>query len=165
MNRSTSQQMLWALAVVVLTAGVIVSVWSVLRLGRHTEKLRTYAGYSRRLSDMDRQASRSESAVRSFESLSDPHPIPIPDLLRSSLPGEKCETREQPSLSTIPGWTVRRVSVTFPEIDLGMLAAFIVNAESGRPPWQIRSLTLRSLSAAGGIGQATLILEALDRAP
>ncbi|TFH17042.1 MAG: hypothetical protein E4H02_03985 [Lentisphaerales bacterium] len=165
MNRSLSERVLWTLAAIALAAGVSVSVWSLFRLNGHADRLRTYVDYSRRLSDMSRQAGRSESAVRIFEGLADPHPIPIPDLLKQSLPGEKYETREQPSQSTIPGWTVRRVSVTFPEIDLDMLAAFIVNAESGRPPWQIRSFTLRALSTSGRTGQATLILEALDRTP
>lgn len=159
-----SIKMLPVAAMLAAAAGIIAFAVVALRVRGRWRIASQYAGYSARLADMEKAAERGAAAVRLFQELPDPRPVPVADLVRESLQGQKYDSFEQPQReTTVPGWALRQVEITFPEIELPRLAAFMARAEAQRPPWRVTAMTIRSLAQSGGIGHARLTLESLEK--
>lgn len=160
-----SRRPLWIAAAVTVIAGILLTAASAMRIRSSARTIREYAGYTAQLQEVSKSAWRGGSAIRVFEAMENPHPAPMADILKEVMPGQKYDAVEQPSQPTIPGWTVRRIQVSFVDVQLVKLGEFLSVAESRRPPWRMVSCRIRATSAAGGTGQATLILESMDKTP
>ena len=160
-----SKRSLWIAAAVAAVAGILLTFAAAMRIRTCARGIKDYAGYAAQLQEVGKSADRCESAIRVFEAMDNPHPVPMAELLKEVLPGQKYDTIEQPTQPTIRGWTVRRIQLSFSDVQLGRLGEFLSTAESRRPPWRMISCRIRATNASGGTGQATLILESLDKTP
>jgi len=161
---SANKRLLPAAAIVAAVIGIVATAIVSVRVMDRWKKIRQYADYSSRLADMERVAERGNDAVNLFREIPNPKPVSLADLLKETFPDQKYDSTEQPQReTTIPGWSLRQVEVSFPEIELTRLAVFMEKAESQRPPWRMESCTIRAVSQSGGIGYAKLVFNALEK--
>jgi len=146
-----------------LLSGVIIAINATFAVQDCSAKLRAYSTYSTSVRDLGKSAARSAAAVQLFEALPNTAPVPLAELLKQALVGLKYDTTEQPSQTTIAGWTVRKMEVAFPEAELARIGAFVIQAESQKPPWRLVSCKIRSSTPSGGSGFVSIGLEALEK--
>ena len=163
MNKDFSIRTVWIAAAVFVAIAVLLGIRTTASLREKAGRLNEYCKLSGKLDDLERKTERRTSSIRVYEGLQDPHPMPMAQLLANALPEEKYESRELQSAPTIPGWTLRRVEVSFQSMDLHKLAVLLVAAENCRPPWRVAELAITALGDNGRSGQVRLIAEALDK--
>lgn len=152
-----------AASVAVVVVAVVLTVNAVRTLGAAGIKLKEYVGYSEDVREEEKAAARSAAAVRMFAALPDPHPVPLAELLKRSLSGDKYEIVERSAEPTIEGWQSMRREVTLPEIQLARLGAFLTVVETQRPPWRLMSCRIVATGAQGGTGRVSLTFDALEK--
>lgn len=165
MSERRPEHFLWICALVALGAGCLLAVISAQRTADNGRLIKAQGDYMQQLARIRSRSARDDAAVRMFESLTNAHPLPIEQLLEKVLPGRNYESREPPPRKTLEGWTARQLEVTFGEIELTNLAAFVSHAESLRPPWRVTACTVQVAPRTQGMARAVLTLEALDKAP
>ena len=143
--------------------GLIMAVASLSGFHGTALRIRETADNMKKLIRLRDLAACDDAALRAFKELPSPHPAPIADLLKDALPGQKYDTREPQSRPTVEGWAVRRIEISFADIQLKSLAAFLSRAATQKPPWMLKSCTIRALDPAGNSAQVTVELEALDK--
>ena len=63
------------------------------------------------------------------------------------------------------GWVALTQQLTFNNVDIRSVMAFVESAERLRPPWRLTSCDVRASSSAAGRGQVVLRLSTVQRAP
>lgn len=163
MNRDSAIRSAWIGAACALALALALAVRTAATLGKEADRLAEYAKLAARLDDLEHKSELRLASIRVHEQLQNPHPLPVSQLLANALPDAQCETRELQSAPTIPGWTVRRVEVSFPSVDTARLAGLLVAAENCRPPWRVVELAITALGESGSSAQVRLVAEALDK--
>lgn len=128
-----------------------------------SRRLKEYVGYSAEVREEEKADANSAAAIRMFEELPDPHPVPLADLLKKSLAGDKYEIVERPVDTTIEGWQALRREVTLPEMQLARLGAFLGVVVTQRPPWCLVSCRITSTGPQGGTGRVSLTFDAMEK--
>jgi hypothetical protein len=63
------------------------------------------------------------------------------------------------------GWVKLTQRLTFNNVDIGSVMAFVESAERLRPPWRLMSCDIRASASSAGRGQVVLSLSTVQRAP
>lgn len=163
MTAPDSRHVLRWIAVAVILAAVVLAFRAVSTIMDCSVRLKEYVGYSIAVREEEKTDATSAAAIRMFEELPDPHPVPLADLLKKCLPGDKYEIVERPADPTVEGWQSMRREVTLPEIQLARLGAFLCVVETQRPPWRLMSCRIASTGPQGGTGRVSLIFDALEK--
>ena len=163
MNKDFSIRTVWIAAAVSVAAAVLLGIRTAASLREKTGRLNEYCKLAGKLDDLERKTERRTASIKAYEELKDPHPMPMAQLLVNALPEEKYETRELQSAPTIPGWTLRRVEVSFQSMELRKMAVLLAAAGNCRPPWRFAELAITALGDNGSSGQVRLVAEALDK--
>ncbi|MEI6808473.1 MAG: hypothetical protein WCN95_07100 [bacterium] len=154
----------WVSAVIIVIAVALAfnAVNTLLDLSR---RLKEYVGYSIDVREEEKADASSAAAIRMFEELPDPHPVPLADLLKKSFSGDKFEIVEKPADPTVEGWQTLRREVTLPEIQLARLGAFLGVVVTQRPPWRLVSCRIASSGPQGGTARVSLTFDAMEKTP
>lgn len=152
-----------AASAAVMVVAIALTLNAIGTLGNRFRTLEEFVGYSKEVREDEKAVERSVAAIRMFEALPDPHPVPLADLLKKSFAGDKYEIVERPAEPTIDGWQALRREVTLPEIQLAKLGEFLAVAETQRPPWRLVSCRIISTGAQGGAGRVSLTFDALEK--
>jgi hypothetical protein len=163
MKTQSTTGIYWMAAAVSVVMASIIAISSWIQIRESAEDLRTYAGYFSDLNDLQSAYRRQEAAVDAYEQLGVARATPLAELFKKTMPGIKYDTREIPTQAVLPGWTLRRISVSFPKFDLNNLSKFLSEAESQSPPWRITECTMTALSNDGSLGHARVFLQALEK--
>jgi hypothetical protein len=162
-DKDTLDRLLRFGAVITVSAGVLLMLTTLSTIRRNSQKLKTHAENIEKLQKLEHLSREARTAVRAFEQLPNPHPVPIRQLLRESIGDEKYNAQAPPPKSKIKGWLVQQMDISFTDIELSKVAAFLEKAEAQRPPWRLARCIVHSSSAAGGSGRVSFTLEALDK--
>ncbi|MEI6971746.1 MAG: hypothetical protein WCL44_09540 [bacterium] len=154
-----------SISIAVVIVAVALGFNTIRTLGTCSSKLKEYVSYAEEAGEAEKAAARSAAAVAMFDSLPDPRPVPLADLLKKSLSGDKYEIVERPAEPTIEGWQATRREVTLPEIQLARLGDFLAVVETQRPPWRLVSCKITPTGSQGGMGRVSLTLDALEKQP
>ena len=125
------------------------------------ELKRRAADYSKLL-DLSARQEKVAAAEKTFEQLNRKHPVPMNDLVQSSLPGIRADIRPRDPAMLADGWLLRGADVTLDDIALVTAARFLSDAAAGRPPWRA---TESAVTASGrpGTGRVSLSMEAVEK--
>jgi hypothetical protein len=127
-------------------------------------RLEMKVAWLRQLRDMERTASRCQEATDAFQGLATTRPPPLPALLKRHFPGAAtADVRETERIEAASGWTLRRNEVSLTDTPLDRVMAFLVDAESQRPPWRLVKCDIMAVPQVPGSGRVVLRLEALEK--
>jgi len=162
-NRDLLDRVLRVGAVLTMSAGILFMLTTLRTLRRNSDKLQTHAKHMKVLLELEQLSCDANTAVHTFEQLPNPHPVPIRQLLRDVVGDQDYSAQAPPPKPMIKGWLVRQMDISFTNIELGQMAAFLEKAEAQRPPWRLVRYVVHSSSEAGGKGRVSFSLEALDK--
>lgn len=148
----------------ILAAGLF---WTALNLLRADELRQRMAAKLETIKQLREFKAKQDSIEASFKALAALPANAAPSLAvlaSSTVTGLVAEVRELDSRSLGQGWTARRAEVSFPEVNLNLLAGFLGAAESQRPPWRLAECVITSSQKADGFGSAKLTMETVTRA-
>lgn len=163
MDRDMLDRLLRIGAIIAVSAGVLLMLTTLATLRANADRLKTHATNMKELQRLQQLSHGTRTAVGAFERLENPHPVPIRQLLRDSIGDEDYSSQAPPPRPKIKGWLVRQMDISFKDIELSKVAAFLERAEAQRPPWRLSRCVIHSSSASGGSGRVSFTLEALDK--
>jgi len=153
---------LWIAASLSLAAGLLLTVRSLSGLPRTTELLARKVADSRDLTELRLQADRYQVLLEHYSCLP-AMPTGFETLVRSTLPGAAMTTRATATLPSVPGWTVKKVSVDFTDITGEELGRMLEAGAAAQPPWSLVECTLFASPVAGRMAKASLVMETAGR--
>jgi hypothetical protein len=160
MNRET---IIASLAAVACALGVVLTADSVIQAPQFADVMkRKYADLDRLLS-LQRDRSRDLAAIDTFNQLPAKTPVPLADLVNTSLPGSRPAIHQRETRPAAAGWSVRSVEVSFDSVKLSDLARFLAKAEEARPPWRLAEFNATALEQSPASARISVVLEALEK--
>jgi hypothetical protein len=164
MNASRTRILLWALAFAMFIAGGIVWLRTTARLGQLSASMSRRIGEHAKLSAMKTEHLAMEQAWRA-ESRKATTTVPTPmDAAGALLGGIKPLTQNEQRTDLMGSWRLRRQELTFSEIPLIRLTAFVRALETNTPPWRLAQIDMTSSHKTGTAERVKMILEAVEPA-
>ena len=163
MKSPRSLLLLHSTAILVFLAGALFTILAFAGMpghaGRVNEKKKTLAA----LRELERERNLGRSAILAFESADSRAPAPMGALASSHLSGMNPEIRVRETIALPDGWSLSRLEIVCSDADLARLSAFLLAAESGRPPWKLTEFTVAASRKEGGHGRAAMTMESLAK--
>lgn len=153
----------YSAAILVFLAGAIFTILAFAGMPAHTERLNEKKKTLAALRELERERNHGRSAVLAFESADSRAPAPMGALASSRLSGMNPEIRVRETIALSDGWSLSRLEIVCSDADLARLPAFLLAAESGRPPWKLTEFTVAASRKEGGYGRATMAMESLAK--
>jgi len=163
MKRLTGKQTLWIAAFLILAIGLASTAGALRNLRGSRSRFAQTLRELQALQDIENGLSLYLGARAAFDALPQPKPSDPREILVRVLPGVRVDEAKEERLEAAPGWTLRRKEVVFGTASFPKVMEFVEAAESQRPPWRMIRCSLRATSPDGGIGQAAIVLEALEK--
>jgi hypothetical protein len=153
---------LWAAASLVVLVGIIASIKSVTGLSRQAEIWQQKSAARHELVNLLNLSKRHTAAVEAHKAWP-VSPVPLQDLISSTLPGivvSPLISTEQPSAEN---WTTRRISFSMTDVPGASLEKFFVAAATSRPPWSVEECTLIASTSSGRLAKVELVMTGVER--
>ena len=162
MSANRSHQLLTVGAVVILLAGVALSVRT---LGAYPAHVRHLDQKTSTLAELQRlkQTAGSDRALAAFAQLPSKRAADLTQLVAGIPALKRPDVRLKERRPLESGWTLLRADLSFKEILLSDLGRFIESAEQQRPPWRLAECVITATDRRAGTGNATLLMEALEQ--
>ena len=163
MKNATTVRTAGILGVVLCLAGVVLSA-DMLRT--FNDRLERMTLREQQMAELDRLAATSaelDGLLRAVEPYAESRAGALAALKERALPGEAGEVRERERVTLIDGWTGRQADVQLKNVPMGGVMRFVRMAERERLPWRLRSCTIRASRGRAGTGDATLVMETIER--
>ena len=151
------------MAALAVLASLVLTVRSLTGLRRTTELCQKTSADIGELTALRQRSQQLNAIVAARETMTEPS-IPISKLLQTALPVRTATSRELEPVSTVPGWTARRVSVVLTDVTGDELGNLFQEATRCQPPWAILDCTLFASPTPGRLTKAELTLGMVERA-
>ncbi len=170
-NRLYFIAVLWALGVVLVLAGLFLTIGAPGRLGRIAARLEEKRGYFEELRQLEQKIAPYLDAKAMIKGFEETEPVPLEDIA-----AQVVETDENPQVRSvgskeIDDWALIRKEVALNDLPVSEIFAAIAAAEiSGfragelyRPSWALVRCAISSPGARSGWGRASLVFETIVR--
>lgn len=156
----------WLGPALAIAAGIAAMLFSIQTLRDTPDRI---AQITRRHADWTRlhQASAQLAADRAaLDALTkNGGATPLADWLRSQHPNWTAEVREKEGERVTENWSLQRMQVTIPDVNLSELGATLDALAGLRPPWRAVEISISAAESGAGRGRASLLLEGLVNTP
>lgn len=113
---------------------------------------------------LERRHAAEQAWLDSLESGGGTAPVPLDALAARRFPDSAPSATVRSAVPAVPGWQRRETLLTLANVSFADLPGFCAEAASGRLPWRLRELELRTSENAGR-GDAVLLFETLEKSP
>jgi len=158
-----SVRMLSVAALVSLLFGVGTTYYAARKVPETMRHLRQKMDALAELQALAELARDDDSAKAAFDRLPKTRPVPLGELIETSLPDARPQVRQRQKREITDGWFALQVEVVLNEVSLAKLAPFLHRAETQRPPWRLEACSIVASKSGAGTGRVTLLMEALSK--
>jgi hypothetical protein len=162
-KNNTPLIILWSAAGLSLLAGLVLTLHSLNGIGRVREILLKKADDSRELAGLRTQANRHHALLTAYTQYP-ASPVPFETLVRTTLPAQSMRLVTTDVTPSASGWTAKKVTVEFNDIDGADLGKLFDAGAKANPPWTLLECTLFAAPAPGRVAKATLVFSTVERA-
>ncbi len=163
MNEGSKARTIGMVGVVMCLVGIALSVDMLRTFRSRVDRMQQKAQQVGELHRLRAQAAEMDGMLRAVEPYAGSSAGSLETLKDEALPGEAAEVRERERVTLTAGWTGRQADVQLKNVPIKGLMRFIRMAEEQRLPWRLRSCTIRAASDRRGTGDATLVMETIQR--
>ena len=154
--------LLWSLAGLSLATGILLTLRSVYAVPRTTELWERKAADIKALTVLQTRTARNRAILDGY-SRYPALPVGLETLTQTTLPGRTLTARTTESRPSVPGWSLRKVSVDLTDISGEDLGKWLAAGAQATPPWALVECTLTAASTPGRLAKATLVMETVER--
>ncbi|MBA4387190.1 MAG: hypothetical protein C0404_04355 [Verrucomicrobia bacterium] len=163
MTRNTSIKIIWAAACVFIVAGMALALQARSAIRTASDKIARRASDTKQVAAIEADLARCVQAQMLYGKLATKKADSFPELLKASFADQKTDDARDVRRDLIPGWYARQKELTWSDVQIGKVMEFAARAESMRPPWIMTKCQIRSSQTVAGMGQVTIVLEAVER--
>ncbi len=162
---------LWALGVVLVLAGLFMTMGTLAEVDNIAGWLEDKRGYVAELRQLEARIAPYLDSKDTMDGLEETKPVPLEDIVAQVTGADENPHIRLVSRTEIEGWTLIRKEVNLNELPVSeIFAAINAAANSGysgrelqRPAWVLVKCTISSIEARSGWCRAALIFETLSR--
>lgn len=154
---------LTSIAALLLAAAIIMTFQGVNRTLALSDAFEKKRAQRLELLALQARLARDQSAPAAFNALASHKPADPGILAADAMNGATPQRRELGFARLSDGWAARQVELSWAEIPLSKAWAFLVRAESGRPPWRLVEYRFTAEPGKPGSGHLAVVLEALEQ--
>ena len=163
MKKPAATTILYALAISLAAAALWLSAHNLANIPVRLAQLVRRHGDVLQLEGLVSKSEADRAAFAAVAATTNQPPDPE-GWIRLRLPGVELEVHDRETVALRPGWTVRRVDVLLPDIELATLGQLLASAEGLRPPWRTVECQITAREGVPGRGRVALVWEGLFRA-
>jgi hypothetical protein len=144
------------MAVLCMLVGTVMLLRTVLHARTTIDGLYRKGDRIQQLEVVKMEADILRSAMFTLERDTTANPTRIDELTRTYLEGADVTPRMLDAKPAQYGWEIQRAEITFSHLRFEQISLFLKKAEDQRPPWRIKSMSLRPHDASGLSGKLEL---------
>jgi hypothetical protein len=115
------------------------------------------------LQNIEHQVRLGDMAQQKLEDGKFVRPVSFAEAVRDLPASLKIGESREERIALRDGWTAVRKEIVFQDAAVSNALALARKMESLQPPWSAAGVTLRSSGKTPGVGQVTLVMEALEK--
>lgn len=161
MKKINKLHLIWVVTLILLVAGVLLSLQSFREFTAVDKKMRA------KLRDIDvmrnslRELSAYTAAKEAYQLIPGAHPVKFESVIDITMIAQ--ENIRSSEVSLDDDWFILRKEVVIDDGDISAVMTLIKKLEAQRPPWKLSSLNIKSSPVAPGRGRMVLLFEALEQ--